>query len=127
MIIAEYLDVLFVYPTILQKKWRALMSEIIREEGKTIVKPGENIVAKMAQQFRKELLCVLEEGCKELVVDLRSVTRVDSIGIGILIATCNTLNESDGKLTVINVSKDIYQLLKAMRLDQHFKVKMIRK
>jgi anti-anti-sigma factor len=81
----------------------------------------------MAQQFRKELLCVLEEGCKELVVDLRSVTRVDSIGIGILIATCNTLNESDGKLTVINVSKDIYQLLKAMRLDQHFKVKMIRK
>ncbi len=81
------------------------MSEIIREEGKTIVKPGENIVAKMAQQFRKELLCVLEEGCKELVVDLRSVTRVDSIGIGILIATCNTLNESDGKLTVINVSK----------------------
>lgn len=102
------------------------MSEIVREEGKTIVKPSENIADKMAQQFSKELLCELEEGCKELVVDLRSVTMVDSIGIGILIATCNTLHESDGKLTVINVSKDIYKLLKAMRLDQHFEVKMIR-
>lgn len=102
------------------------MSKIVKEEGKTIVKPSQNLVANMAQELRKELICVLEEGCKELVVDMRSVTMVDSIGIGILIATCNTLRESDGNLTLTNVSKDIYKLLKAMRLDQHFKIKMIR-
>lgn len=101
------------------------MNEIVREKSKIIVKPSENIIAKTAQKFREEILCELQEGCKELVIDLTSVKIIDSIGIGILIATCNTLREYDGNLTVINVSKDIYQLLKAMRLDHHFKLRMI--
>ena len=101
------------------------MSEVVRCDDQTIVKPGENIVASMAQEFRKELLPLVTENSKELVVDLTDVTMIDSIGIGILVATFNSISKYGGKFTVTNVSKDIYNLLKTMRLDQHFEVRMV--
>lgn len=100
------------------------MSEITKDGDQTIVKPGQDVVAAMAEEFRNELKSLVEEGPKELVIDLAGVEMVDSVGIGVLIATHNSMRKSDGKFIVINVSKNIYGLFKTMRLDQHFKVMM---
>ncbi|MDY7033389.1 MAG: STAS domain-containing protein [Thermodesulfobacteriota bacterium] len=100
------------------------MIEILKEDEQTTVKPGDKIVASMAQEFRKELLSLIEEGNKGLVVDMADVMMIDSIGIGILVATHNSLSKNGGGLTVMNVSQDIYRLFKTMRLDQYLTVKM---
>jgi anti-anti-sigma regulatory factor len=47
---------------------------------------------------------------------------VDSVGIGVIIASHNTLNQADRKLKVINVTKDVYGLFTTMRLNRRFTV-----
>lgn len=101
------------------------MSEIVKDGNQTIVKPGQDLVATMAEEFRNELRSIVEEDPKELVIDLAGVEMVDSVGIGVLIATHNSVSKSDGKVIMTNVSKNIYGLFKTMRLDQHFKVMMV--
>ena len=59
---------------------------------------------------------------EELTLDLKQVKMIDSVGLGVIIAAHNSLRGIGGKLTVKNVSNDIYRLFKTMRLDQHFEV-----
>ena len=83
------------------------MSDINRKETQVIVKPGKDVVATMAQAFRDELHGLVQESPKELIIDLSGVEMVDSVGIGVMIATHNSLNKSGGELKIINVAKDI--------------------
>ncbi len=98
------------------------MSEILKEGDKVTVKPGKDVVASMANEFRDELHAIIKESPKELAIDLTGVEMVDSVGIGVLIATHNSLNKAGGVLKVTNVAKDIFGLFTTMRLDRHFTV-----
>jgi len=98
------------------------MSEIIKNGNQVVVKPGQDIVASMANEFRAELHALVQDLPPELIVDLTKVEMVDSVGIGVLIATHNSLNKSGGALKVTNVNKDIHKLFNTMRLDRHFSV-----
>ncbi len=98
------------------------MSEIIKEGDKVIVKPGKDVVASMANEFRAELHSLLQESPKEIQIDLSGVDMVDSVGIGVMIATHNSINKSGGTLSITNVAKDIYSLFTTMRLNRHFTV-----
>ncbi len=98
------------------------MSEILKQENQTIVKPGMDVVASMAEDFKNELLSVINEGTSEVVIDLDGVEMVDSVGIGVIIAAHNSLNQSGRKLKVINVTNDVYGLFTTMRLNRRFTV-----
>lgn len=98
------------------------MSEIVNQGNETIVKPGTDVVASMAEGFKTELLSVINDSTNEIVIDLAGVEMVDSVGIGVIIAAHNTLNQSDRKLKVINVAKDVYGLFTTMRLNRRFTV-----
>jgi anti-anti-sigma factor len=98
------------------------MSETLREQGHVTVRPGPDLVASMAGEFKSELKALLDEGIKDLVIDLAGVEMVDSVGLGVLIATHNSLRQAGGQLTVANPSPDIQSLFRTTRLDKHFKV-----
>ena len=98
------------------------MSEIVNQDNETIIKPGTDVVASMAEEFRAELISVINDSSSEVVIDLDGVEMVDSVGIGIIIATHNSLNQSGRKLKVINVTKDVYGLFTTMRLNRRFTV-----
>ena len=98
------------------------MSEIIRDERRITIRPGRDIVASMAGEFRSELNGEIAEGMEELTIDLDGVEMVDSVGIGVIIATHNTLDQQGAKLKVINIAEDIYGLFTTMRLDRHFTI-----
>lgn len=98
------------------------MSEIVNQDNQTIIKPGVDIVASMAEEFKTELLSVINESSAEVVIDLTGVEMVDSVGIGVIIAAHNSLSQSDRKLKVINVAKDVYGLFSTMRLNRRFTV-----
>ena len=93
-----------------------------KKEETHVVQPGADIVASMADDFKSNLLQMVKKGIPELIIDFTGVEIVDSVGLGVVIATHNSLSNSGGKLKVINVSNDIYHLFKSMRLDQHFEV-----
>lgn len=104
------------------------MSEIVNQGDHTIIKPGVDIVASMAEDFKAELLTAIDESpdSTTLVIDLDGVEMVDSIGIGVIIAAHNTLTQTDRNLKVINVSTDVYGLFTTMRLNRRFTVEGIR-
>ena len=94
-----------------------------KKPSKKTMKPGKNIVASMVKDFRKKLLKSVESGITDLTLDFTGVEIVDSVGLGVLIAAHNSLNNAGGKLTIKNTSEDICKLFRTMSLDQHFEVK----
>ncbi len=98
------------------------MSKITKDEDRVVVKPEQDVVASMVNEFRDELQSLVKEQPAELVIDMGGVEMVDSVGIGVIIATYNSLNKTGGKLKVANVSKEIFSLFSTMRLDKHFNV-----
>jgi len=98
------------------------MTEINKNRDRFVVKPGKDVVASMANEFRSQLHGLVQESPNELVIDLDGVEMVDSVGIGVIIATHNSLNKVGGALRVTNVTSDIYTLFSTMRLDHHFTI-----
>ncbi|MCP3943420.1 MAG: STAS domain-containing protein [Desulfobacteraceae bacterium] len=98
------------------------MSEIVKEADQTIIRPGVDVVASMAETFKEELLSAINSSDGVIVIDLDGVQMVDSVGIGVILAAHNTLNQADRKLKVINVTKDVYGLFTTMRLNRRFTV-----
>lgn len=96
------------------------MSTINYQGDNAVISPENDIVASVAPQFREKLKEIVDRGVKELIVDLTQVEMIDSIGMGLLIATHNSLSKAGGKLSLINASTDIFGLLRTMRLDKHF-------
>ena len=92
-------------------------------DNKAEVKPDGDVVASSADELRSELKRLVGEGVSELTLDMTDVGVVDSIGLGLLISTHNSLAKMGGKLSVVNASQDIQELLKNMRLDRHFAVR----
>lgn len=98
------------------------MTEIIKNDDHVLVKPMADIVASMAENFRSELQKIIEEESKDIIIDMDGVEMVDSVGIGVIIATHNSLSKAGKALKVTNIIKDIYSLFTTMRLDRHFEI-----
>jgi anti-sigma B factor antagonist len=99
------------------------MTTVTREDNKAVVHPeGETIVAATIPALRAEMRGVLEEGVRELVIDLAGVRMVDSSGLGLLIAAHNSLRKCGGSFAVIHASNDLLALFRSMRMHQHFSV-----
>jgi anti-sigma B factor antagonist len=96
--------------------------QIERQGTRTVIAPGGDLTSSTAPVLRPEVQTLLADGAKELVFDLGATRMVDSQGIGLLIATHNSLSSAGGRLEVVNVSADVLSLLKAMRLDRHFSI-----
>ncbi len=96
------------------------MSEILKEQDKVVVKPGMDVVASMAGELKSELKALIDQGVKDMTIDLDGVEMIDSVGLGVLIAAHNSLRQGGTGLALRHVSKDIHRLLKTMRLDKHF-------
>jgi len=64
----------------------------------------------------------IQEGARRIVLDFSRVESIDSVGIGLLVATHNSLAKLGGALVLVAVPRDIHQLLTLMRLDKHFSI-----
>ena len=95
---------------------------VLQEGSKTIIKPAFDVVASSLPELRDTLKQTVNGGAKDVSMDLSQVAMIDSMGIGLIIAAYNSLNTAGGRFSVINVSKDVLDLFKNMRLDKHFAV-----
>ena len=90
--------------------------EISRDGAQARVALREKLTAVEAASLQPTLKQEIEAGVQEVVFDLAGTVSVDSTGIGLLIATRNTLAATQGNIRLVNVSPDIHKLLQAMRL-----------
>ncbi len=97
------------------------MSHIERKDGVVTIKPGIDIVASKCEELKAEFLDIVNSGEKKIIIDLSGTEMIDSSGLGLLISTRNSLTDAGGdEVEIINISSDIMQLFKVMRLDNHF-------
>jgi anti-anti-sigma factor len=74
------------------------------------------LTAVLVPELQPALRQEVAGGLRQLTFDLARTSMIDSSGIGLLIAAGNSLAEKNGKLAVINASRDIFKLLGSMRL-----------
>ena len=86
------------------------------------IDPEGDLVAAKLPILRSRMRALVNLGVLHLTLDLGGTKMVDSAGIGLLIAAHNSLKKVGGELTVIHASKDILDLFRTMRINQHFSV-----
>ena len=98
------------------------MTEIIKEEGKIIVKTGARIDTLNAAQFEQEIQPALEQGVN-LEIDCTDLGYMASSGLRILQATMRTVVRSlGGQMKLTHVNDDIFDILKMTGFTRHITV-----
>lgn len=73
-----------------------------------------------AEKFRDSLHELIEEGKKEVIVDLGKVKFLNSSGLGILIGGMTTMKNAGGELVICQADKKIQSLLMVTQLIKVF-------
>jgi anti-anti-sigma factor len=92
--------------------------ELKRDEDKIRVVLDSDLTASVVPALKSALQQALAEGVRDVEFDFARTTVIDSSGIGLLIATYNTLVKSNGTVRVVLASEDIFRLLQSMRLEK---------
>ncbi|MHC1701530.1 MAG: ATP-binding protein [Humidesulfovibrio sp.] len=92
------------------------------KEGLVRISLESSVSAKNAQTLRELFKQHVQDGARNIELDFGRVESIDSVGIGLLVATHNSLSKVGGSLSLCGVGQDIYQLFTLMRLDKHFHV-----
>lgn len=87
------------------------MTQILKQDGKTIIKTGARIDTQNAPQFEKDIEPALTDQGVDLVMDCDDLTFMASSGLRIIQKTMRTVMAKRGKFKIINVSPDIYKVL----------------
>ena len=96
---------------------------IERVEGRCRVVLLGDLTAAKVPELQAALKAEVAAGVVEVTIDLKNTVMVDSAGIGLLIAVCNSVSRQKGKLVVNNVAPDIIHLLQSMRLTNRLEVR----
>jgi anti-anti-sigma factor len=99
------------------------MGEPAANPKRFVLQPHGDMVASSARELKGRLKGLLDGGVCELVIDFSAVEGIDSVGIGLLVATHNSLQKKGGRLALIHCSRDLLDLFCTMRLDSHFEIK----
>jgi anti-sigma B factor antagonist len=75
-----------------------------------------------APEFKQQLLEVIGEGAKEVVVDLTDTTFIDSTTLGVLVGGVKRLRSNDGQLSLVCGDRNITKIFEITGLDKVFTI-----
>jgi len=98
------------------------MSVSERENGQvTIVDVAGNLTQGAAvDALRDKVGSLLQQGRKNVLVNLNAVSYMDSSGLGMLVATYTTAQRQGGALKLLNLTKRLHDLLIITKLSNVF-------
>ena len=98
------------------------MTQIIKEEGRTVIKTGERIDTLNAAQFEADIQPALEQGIN-LEIDCSALTYMASSGLRVFQSTMRTVvRDLGGQMKLTNVGDDIFEILKMTGFTRHITV-----
>jgi len=93
-------------------------------EGVTIVDiSGEITLGEETGKLRQTVRDLVEQGKKKIVLNLASVHYIDSSGVGELVGSYTTVQNSGGQLKLLNLTKKVHDLLQITKLYTVFDVR----
>lgn len=99
------------------------MLDIARQNDTATVRPNGMIGRESAEELRAELLYLVEQGVRDVRLELDDVDMIDSQGLAAFLVCHRALQEHGGGLVVVTDSSDFRSLFRVLRLDEHFDVR----
>ena len=98
------------------------MTQIIKKDGKTIIKTGERINTMNAAQFERDIESVIEKGIN-LEFDCSDLIYIASSGLRVIQATIrNVMMRQGGHVKMTNVKPQVYKILVMTGFTRHFEI-----
>ena len=87
-----------------------------------VIELGGEVDLYTAPEFKERLVQVIEDGKKQLVVDLSKATFIDSTTLGVLVGGVKRLRSSDGQLSLVCSDRNITKIFEITGLDRVFTI-----
>jgi anti-sigma B factor antagonist len=75
-----------------------------------------------APEFKQQLLEIIAQGGKQVIVDFTSTTFIDSTTLGVLVGGVKRLRTNDGQLTLVCSDRNITKIFEITGLDRVFTI-----
>jgi anti-sigma B factor antagonist len=75
-----------------------------------------------APEFKQQLLDVIAQGAKDVVVDFSDTTFIDSTTLGVLVGGVKRLRMNDGQLSLVCSDRNITKIFEITGLDRVFTI-----
>ena len=98
-----------------------IKTEKLSEESYVISLAGE-VDLYTAPEFKQQLLEVIGEGGKQVVVDFSETTFIDSTTLGVLVGGVKRLRSNDGQLALVCSDRNITKIFEITGLDRVFTI-----
>lgn len=92
---------------------------IYKQENKMLIILNCPLTSSNYTKIRESVLQELDPNYKTVVFDLENVSIIDSRGIAFLVSLLKILTASGGSLSIINLSTNLFELLKSINLHRH--------
>ena len=87
-----------------------------------VIELGGEVDLYTAPEFKERLVQVIEDGKKQLVVDLSKATFIDSTTLGVLVGGVKRLRTNDGQLSLVCSDRNITKIFEITGLDRVFAI-----
>ena len=75
-----------------------------------------------APEFKQQLLDVIAQGAKSVVVDFSNTTFIDSTTLGVLVGGVKRLRTAEGQLSLVSSDRNITKIFEITGLDRVFTI-----
>jgi anti-sigma B factor antagonist len=91
-------------------------------EGVYVISLAGEVDLYTAPEFKQQLLEVIAQGAKHVIVDFSNTTFIDSTTLGVLVGGVKRLRTSDGQLTLVCTDRNITKIFEITGLDRVFSI-----
>lgn len=88
------------------------------DENQIIISLEADFTSDLLNDFRSIVQEEIDNGISSFTIDFTDTSIIDSMGIGCLVATYNTLKQKGGVLQLSNVPENLKDVFQVMRLDR---------
>ena len=87
-----------------------------------VIELGGEVDLYTAPEFKERLVQVIEDGKKQLIVDLSKATFIDSTTLGVLVGGVKRLRPAGGSLALVCTDENITKIFEITGLDRVFPI-----
>ncbi len=98
-----------------------IKTEKLRDDAYLIALSGE-VDLYTAPEFKQQLLEIIAQGAKDVVVDFTDTTFIDSTTLGVLVGGVKRLRPGGGQLSLVCSDRNITKIFEITGLDKVFPI-----
>ena len=87
-----------------------------------VIELGGEVDLYTAPEFKERMVQVIEQGKKQVVVDLSKATFIDSTTLGVLVGGVKRLRPAGGSLAIVCADQNICKIFEITGLDRVFPI-----